>query len=113
MTNWNDIVPGYARIKKMRYSWRNPIYLIYKFINASNGKTYTGCTLYPSVRVNQHLIDLRNGTHYNKQLQADFICGHKFSVFVVRRVRGMRRARILEMKNVDANTYNIIKPKAA
>jgi group I intron endonuclease len=57
---------------------------VYRIFNKSNGRMYIGSTNNYMVRKNEHFGNLRNGTHHNKYLQADYnLYGLKSFVFEI------------------------------
>jgi hypothetical protein len=45
---------------------------IYKITNLLNNRVYIGQSEHLSIRFNQHVTLLKNGSHHNKELQKDF-----------------------------------------
>lgn len=82
-------------------------YTIYKLVNQSTGKTYTGVTKKLKIRTQLHFASLKRGKHNNPGLQADFNRGDKFSLIEVLTVNTLRDGLKEEVRNMDNDTYNI------
>lgn len=89
---------------------------IYKILNLVNGKSYIGATTMSfSERFKSHIVELKAGRHYNKQLQEDFdlhgICNFKFL-----KIKDCRDLSVQEVVDLESrliseteNVYNIQK----
>jgi hypothetical protein len=82
---------------------------IYKITNRDTGRVYIGMTEKTiHARFRRHMLRLRDGSHVNIHLQADFNRGHSFIITKITH-RKHKHAKSLETKlmNEIENTYNI------
>lgn len=83
-------------------------YTIYKLINKTNGKTYTGCTEQFDIRIKTHFRLLKRNKHYNLSLQKDYNNGDHFGFIQITTLSDRKSALKAEAKNIDkGSTYNI------
>jgi len=66
---------------------------VYMLKNLTNNKVYVGSTSAPlEFRIQQHMTQLAGGYHKNKDMQADYNKGHKFTACAI----GEKRLRSTE-----------------
>lgn len=80
-------------------------FYVYKLVNKTTGKTYTGVTGRYNVRIWTHFNCLKRNAHYNTALQEDYNKGHEFEAKIITTANARERFS-REAENIDSNTYN-------
>lgn len=83
------------------------MYFVYQIENTTNGRRYTGNTNNAKLRAGQHSKMLRGCYHYNRDLQIDFIRGHKFTFTVLYEFEERWDAELMEPRQIELRDYNI------
>ncbi len=89
---------------------------IYKITNIRTEKSYIGNTKNLRTRLAEHIYTLKNGKHYNLELQSDFNAGDEFRLEVLavmkkndsRKKRNALEAYFVMLYNTLDDGYNMV-----
>lgn len=87
------------------------MYIVYKILNTTNGRSYIGSTSNYDKRLMQHKTNLDNNTHHNKGIQSDYIkytesvFSHSIIFTFNNKADALKKESTL-IKNCD-NSYNV------
>lgn len=82
--------------------------VVYCLKNTRNGKVYIGKTTNFFMRMTQHRVQLQNGSHPNKEMQADFDNGDDFLVICLFRYPAISEEYMREhAKDIDATVSRL------